>query len=47
MMVPRKSISFVLGIGQDLAGPRRACDLCSLHETCRYQDHYPPQGPSL
>jgi len=41
MMIPRKSISFVIGIGRDLAGPTRACDLCSLHETCRYQDHFP------
>ncbi|OGO11163.1 MAG: hypothetical protein A2Y93_02085 [Chloroflexi bacterium RBG_13_68_17] len=40
MMTPRKSITFVLGIGPGLAGPARACDLCSLHETCRYQDHY-------
>ncbi len=40
MMVPRKSISFVVGIGPGLAGPARACDLCGLHETCRYQDHF-------
>ncbi len=46
MMVPRKSISFVLGIGPGLATRTRACDLCTLHETCRYQDHYAGQHPT-
>jgi hypothetical protein len=41
MMVPRKSVSFVLGIGAGLATHASACDFCNLRQTCRYQDHYP------
>jgi hypothetical protein len=40
MMVPRKSLSFVLGIGRELIAGDRICDYCSLKETCQYQDHY-------
>ena len=40
MMVPRKSLSFVLGIGRELIAGGRTCDYCSLKETCRYRDHY-------
>jgi hypothetical protein len=43
MMIPRKSISFVLGIGREVRALGRTCDYCSLRETCRYQDHYAPQ----
>jgi hypothetical protein len=42
MMVPRKSISLVLGLGPGLQAIGSACAYCTLHETCRYQDHYPP-----
>ena len=42
MMVPRKSLSLVLGLGSRLEAAGSACAYCSLHETCRYQDHYPP-----
>jgi hypothetical protein len=42
MMVPRKSLSLVLGLGPQLEAAGSACALCTLHETCRYQDHYPP-----
>ena len=40
MMLPRKSLTFVLGIGKELIAGGRTCDYCSLKETCRYQDHY-------
>ena len=40
MMVPRKSLTFVLGIGKELMAGGRTCDYCSLKETCRYRDHY-------
>lgn len=40
MMRPRKSISMVVGIGEELPVKSRTCDYCSLRETCRYQDHY-------
>lgn len=42
MMIPRKSISMVLGIGAELDNTGRTCEYCALHETCRYQDHYDP-----
>lgn len=40
MMIPRKSITLVLGLGPHLERAGRACDYCNLRETCRYQDHY-------
>ncbi len=42
MMVPRKSLSLVLGLGSKIEAAGSACAYCTLHETCRYQDHYPP-----
>ncbi len=41
-MVPRKSISIVMGIGRTPFSEGRVCDFCALRETCRYQDHYAP-----
>ena len=40
MMLPRKSLTFVLGKGKELIAGGRTCDYCSLKETCRYRDHY-------
>ena len=45
MMVPRKSLSLVLGEGAELEAAGSACAFCSLQATCRYQDHYPPDPP--
>jgi hypothetical protein len=45
MMIPRKSLTMVLGIGAHVLAAGTACDYCSLHETCRYQDHYAPVRP--
>lgn len=45
MMVPRKSLSLVLGEGAGLEAAGSACAFCSLQATCRYQDHYPPDPP--
>jgi hypothetical protein len=42
MMVPRMSISQLLGFGENMALQGRTCDYCNLKETCRYQDHYQP-----
>jgi hypothetical protein len=39
MMLPRKSLTFVLGIGKELMAGGRTCDYCSLKETCWYRDH--------
>ncbi len=36
MMVPKKSESFVVGIGEAMA-QTNLCTICSLKETCRYQ----------
>jgi hypothetical protein len=44
VMSPRKSISFVLGEGAGLRSSGISCDYCSMHETCRYQDHYEQQS---
>ena len=41
-MLPRKSISIVMGIGRTPFSEGRVCDFCALRETCRYQDHYAP-----
>ena len=40
MMLPRKSVSLVLGLGPNLQRAGKACDYCNLRETCRYQDHF-------
>jgi hypothetical protein len=40
MMMPRKSLSMVLGLGEQVRTAGTACDFCSLNATCRYQDHY-------
>jgi hypothetical protein len=45
MMVPRKSLSLVVGEGAGLEAAGSACAFCSLQATCRYQDHYPPDPP--
>lgn len=45
MMVPRKSLTMVIGMGAHVLAAGTACDYCSLNETCRYQDHYPPVRP--
>lgn len=36
MMIPKKSISFVVGIGPEMA-QTDLCELCSLRERCRYR----------
>jgi len=36
MMLPKKSISFVVGIGPEMS-QTVLCDLCSLRERCRYR----------
>jgi hypothetical protein len=36
MMIPKKSISFVVGIGPDMSRDD-FCELCSFNERCRYR----------
>ncbi len=38
LMVPRKSLSMIIGIGPNLSSGERICDYCTMRETCRYQD---------
>jgi hypothetical protein len=40
IMIPRKSLTMVLGIGTELKSSGRTCDFCTMRETCRYQEHY-------
>jgi hypothetical protein len=40
LMIPRKSLTFAVGFGQQMSETARTCDYCSLKGTCRYQDHY-------
>lgn len=40
LMIPRKSLSMVLGLGPDMGYGGKVCDFCAMRETCRYQDHY-------
>jgi len=40
LMIPRKSLTFVLGIGIRMPESTSTCDYCSMKETCRYRDHY-------
>jgi len=46
MMVPRMSLSQVLGFGLEMNLQGRSCDYCNLNQTCRYQDHYAPAHPN-
>lgn len=42
LMIPRKSLTMVLGLGETMSAGGRTCDYCAMRETCRYQDHYDP-----
>ncbi len=38
VMVPRKSLTMVMGIGHNIKSSARTCDFCSMRSTCRYQE---------
>jgi hypothetical protein len=40
IMIPRKSLTMVMGFGVDMKSSGRTCDFCIMRGTCRYQDHY-------
>jgi hypothetical protein len=44
VMIPKKSLTMVLGIGADMKSSGRTCDFCVMRQTCRYQDHYVSKG---
>lgn len=39
LMIPKKSLSMLIGLGRDLDPERRVCDYCAMGETCRYQNN--------
>jgi hypothetical protein len=43
IMIPRKSLTMIMGIGAEMKSASRACDYCIMHDTCQYQDHYAVQ----
>lgn len=38
VMIPRKSLSMVVGVGHEMTEDVSACDYCSMKDTCRYKD---------
>jgi hypothetical protein len=40
LMVPRKSLSMLIGTGPDINSGEKICDYCAMRETCRYTDQY-------
>ena len=40
MMVPIKSLSLVIGLGEHVDNSGKVCDFCTLRASCRYQDQY-------
>jgi hypothetical protein len=37
LMLPKKSSSFIVGIGRKVIKHGKTCDQCNARETCRYQ----------
>jgi hypothetical protein len=37
LMLPRKSLSMVVGLGSELTGEGEVCDYCSLRDSCRHR----------
>jgi hypothetical protein len=40
IMLPKKSLTKLLGTGADLKSSGKPCDYCTMQATCRYQDHH-------
>lgn len=40
LMIPRKTLSMIIGIGPGISAGARICDFCAMRETCQYQDHF-------
>ena len=40
LMLPRKTLSMVIGIGADIKAGGKTCDYCQMNETCVYQHQY-------
>jgi hypothetical protein len=40
IMVPKKSLTMLMGTGSEIKSSGRACDFCNMRLTCRYQETY-------
>ena len=40
LMLPRKTLSMVIGVGADIKVGGKTCDYCHMQETCLYKDQY-------
>jgi hypothetical protein len=40
MMIPRKSLTMVIGFGPEVGNEGHPCDYCSMRETCRYKTEH-------
>lgn len=40
LMLPRKTLSMVIGVGPDIKTGGRTCDYCNMNETCQYKHQY-------
>jgi hypothetical protein len=40
MMSPRKSVSILIGVGNELGNSGNTCDYCAMNVICRYKDQY-------
>ena len=38
LMIPRKSLSMMIGIGPNICSGERICDYCTMRGTCQYKD---------
>lgn len=44
VMIPRKSLTMLIGVGQNLNTSKRTCDYCAMQDRCRYKSHYYQNG---
>ncbi len=42
LMIPRKSVSMVVGLGPRVVAGRGTCDVCHMRDTCRYRPRAQP-----
>lgn len=40
LMLPRKSLSMVIGFGEEMSIQGSTCDYCAMKATCNYREHY-------
>lgn len=40
LMIPRKSLSMIIGVGPNISSGEHICDYCTMRGTCRYQEQH-------